>query len=140
VTQSPVSSAYNRLDFKYKSYRPTELIGYYTGTTCSAMNIDHLVSLKDAFESGAHLWPIELKNQFANDRENHVPACSKINSSKGSAGPEGFLRRSNDGKGVDYKIVKFCEYVEKYYSIKMKYSLSFTRNNKMIFRDCNLEI
>jgi 5-methylcytosine-specific restriction endonuclease McrA len=140
VTQSPVSSAYNRLDFKYKSYRPTELIGYYTGITCSSINIDHLVSLKDAFESGAHLWPIELKNQFANDRENHVPACSKINSSKGSAGPEGFLRRSNDGKGVDYKIVKFCEYVEKYYSIKMKYSLSFTRNNKMIFRECNLEI
>ncbi|MDA9559374.1 YHYH domain-containing protein [Porticoccaceae bacterium] len=138
--KSNLSSAYNRLDFKYRSYKPIEVIGYYRGITCPSMNIDHLVSLKDAFESGAHLWPAELKIQFANDRENHVPACSKINSSKGSTGPEGFLRRSNDDKGVDYKIVKFCEYVEQYYSIKIKYRLSFSRNNKKIFRNCNLEI
>ncbi len=40
--------------------------------------------------------------------------CGRVNSSKGSARPKDFLRRSNDGKGLEYKIVRFCEYVEKY--------------------------
>ena len=30
------------------------------------------------------------KKEFANDKENHVPACHRINSSKGSATPKDF--------------------------------------------------
>ncbi|MDA9839523.1 YHYH domain-containing protein [Porticoccaceae bacterium] len=140
LTQSAPASVYNRSDFKYRSYRPSVFVGYYTGMTCSSINIDHLVSLKDAHESGANLWSVKQKTKFANDRDNHVPSCSKINSSKGSAGPEGFLRMSRDGKGIDYKIIKFCDYVEKYYSIKIKYELSFLINNKIIFSNCGLKI
>ena len=31
--------------------------------------------------------------ELANDKENHVPYCYRINSSKGSATPKDFLRR-----------------------------------------------
>ena len=66
-------------------------------------NIDHVVSLKDAFDSGAYKWSTNKKKKFSNDRSNHVSSCYKINSSKGSATPKHFLRRSNDGKGLEYK-------------------------------------
>lgn len=138
--RKPSSKLYNRDDFNYRSYRPTTWIGFYTGQTCSSINIDHVVSLKDAHDSGAYDWSPTQKAIFGNDRDNHVPSCRKINSSKGSAGPESFLRRSRDGKGLDYKIVKFCKYVEKYYTIKRKYGLSLTSNNKIIFSDCGFAI
>lgn len=63
-----------------------------------------------------------------------------MNSSKGSAGPADFLRRSRDGKGLDYKIVRFCEYVHKYYAVKVKYRLSFANNSKVIFDSCAVDL
>jgi len=61
-----------------------------------------------------------------------------VNSSKGSAGPKDFLRRSNDGKGLEYEIVRFCEYVQRYYAVKVKYGLSVQSNNQTIFADCGV--
>jgi hypothetical protein len=104
------------------------------------MNIDHLVSLKDAYDSGADKWGAKKKMVFGNDRENHAPSCSRVNSSKGSAGPRDFLRRSSDRKGTDYQIIRFCEYVARYYSIKRKYGLSFASNSKRIFADCGINL
>lgn len=74
----------------------------------------------------------------ANERSNHVPSCGRVNSSKGSEGPSDFLRRSNDGKGLEYDIVRFCEYVQKYYAVKVKYSLSFSANKKRPFEVCGI--
>lgn len=71
-----------------------------------------------------------LKKLFANDKKNHIPACYKINSSKGSATPKHFLRRSNDGKGLDYKIISFCKYLNIYHKTKIKYNLTF--KNKIL--------
>jgi hypothetical protein len=56
-----------------------------------------------------------------------------VKNSKGSAGPSDFLRRSNDGKGLEYKIVRFCEYVQKYYSVKVKYGFSLEDNDSATF-------
>ena len=67
-----------------------------------------------------------------------MPSCGRVNSSKGSATPKDFLRRSRDGKGLDYKIVRWCEYVTKYHAVKIKYALSFTDNTKAIFNQCDL--
>jgi hypothetical protein len=88
-----------------------------------------MVSLKDAYESGAIYWDASKKETFANDRSNHVPSCSRVNSSKGAAGPSDFLRRSNNGKGFEYKIVRFCDYVQRYYEVKVRYRLSFKAND-----------
>ena len=138
--RKPNSKIYNRYDFNYRSYRPTTSIGFYTGQTCSSINIDHVVSLKDAHDSGAYDWTPTQKAIFGNDHDNHVPSCRNINSSKGSAVPSDFLRRSRDGKGLDYKIIRFCDYVARYYSVKSKYGLSFAVNSKQTFSDCGIKI
>ena len=97
-----------------------------------------MVSLKSAYESGAASWSDPKKKTFANDRANHLPSCGRVNSSKGSAVPKDFLRRSRDGKGLDYKIVRWCDYVTKYHAVKIKYALSFAGNTKAIFNQCDL--
>ena len=130
---------YKRSDFNYEPYPINIEKGFYTGKTCKT-NIDHVVSLKDAFLSGTYAWSTEMKKKFANDKTNHVAACIKINSSKGSATPKHFLRRSNDGKGLDYKIISFCKYLEVYYKTKITYKLSFKNNDPNLFTKCNLKI
>ena len=134
------ADGYDRKDFNYRSYKPNTSIGFYTNKTCDFINIDHVVSLKDAYDSGASSWGASMKESFANDSSNHVPSCGRVNSSKGSAGPKNFLRRSNDGRGLDYKIVEFCDYVKKYYKVKEKYKLSFKNNDDMVFSTCGLSI
>jgi hypothetical protein len=132
------ADSYDRKDFNYRSYKPNTSIGFYTNKTCDFINIDHIVSLKDAYESGAASWGAIKKKAFANDRSNHVPSCGRVNSSKGSEGPSDFLRRSRDGKGLEYEIVRFCEYVQKYYAVKVKYSLSFKDNETRPFEGCGI--
>jgi hypothetical protein len=140
ITSAIVAGSYNRDSFYFQSYKPNTSIGFYTNQTCDFINIDHVVSLKDAYDSGAALWSASRKQTFANDKANHVPSCGRVNSSKGSAGPKDFLRRSNDGKGLEYEIVRFCEYVQKYHAIKIKYELSFAINYKDTFFDCRIDI
>ena len=67
-----------------------------------------------------------------------MPSCGRVNSSKGSEGPSDFLRRSRDGRGLEYEIVRFCEYVQKYYAVKVKYGLSFNSNKKRPFEGCGI--
>ena len=87
-------------------------------------------SINPLFESGAANWNASKKETFANDRRNHVASCGRVNSSKGSTAPKDFLRRSSDGKGLDYEIVSWCDYVSRYWAVKSAYQLS-TANNKM---------
>ena len=135
-----IVDSYHRKDFSYRSYKPNTSTGFYTNKTCDFINIDHIVSLKDAYESGASSWGASKKKAFANDRSNHVPSCGRVNSSKGSEGPSDFLRRSRDGKGLEYKIVRFCDYVQKYYAVKVKYGLSLVSNDKKTFVRCGLKL
>jgi len=131
------ADGYDRKDFNYRSYKPNTAIGFYTGKTRGFINIDHVVSLKDAYESGAASWSQSNKEAFARNRRNHMPSCGRVNSSKGSAVPKDFLRRSRDGKGLDYKIVRWCEYVTKYHSVKQAYGLSFIANDRSLLSDCS---
>jgi len=140
ITSAGVVGSYNRADFRYQNYKPNTSIGFYTNQSCDFINIDHVVSLKDAHDNGAASWSAYKKRTFANDKANHVPSCGRVNSSKGSAGPKDFLRRSNDGKGLDYEIVRFCEYVEKYHAVKVEYGLSFEANDSATFESCDIAI
>ena len=140
VASASFADGYDRSVFNFHSYKPDTSIGFYTGQSCALINIDHVVSLKDAYDSGASSWGASRKKAFANDRSNHVPSCGRVNSSKGSEGPSDFLRRSNDGKGLEYEIVRFCEYVEKYYAVKVKYGLSLVSNDKKTFARCGLNL
>ena len=69
-----------------------------------------------------------------------MSSCGRVNSSKGSARPSDFLRRSRDGRGLEYEIVRFCEYVQKYYAVKVKYGLSFKANDSATFDQCGVSI
>ena len=134
------ADGYERKDFNYRSYKPNTSIGFYTNQSCNFINIDHVVSLKDAYDSGAASWSASRKKAFSNDKSNHVQSCGRVNSSKGSAGPKDFLRRSNDGKGLEYEIVRFCEYVQKYHAVKAEYGLSFEANDSATFEQCGVSI
>jgi hypothetical protein len=140
ITSAAVAGSYNRDSFFFQSYKPNTSIGFYTNQTCDFINIDHIVSLKDAYDSGASSWSSYKKRTFANDKANHVPSCGRVNSSKGSAGPKDFLRRSNDGRGLEYEIVMFCEYVQSYYAVKAVYGLSFEGNDSDTFEQCDVSI
>ena len=85
-------------------------------------------------------WSASQKETFANDRSNHVPSCGRVNSSKGSTGPSNFLRRSHDGKGLEYEFVAFYEYVQKYYAVKVKYGLALDENKSDPFIDCGITL
>ena len=136
--QSEARSQNTRSAFGYRSYSTSTDVGFYTKQTCKT-NIDHVVSLKDAHQSGASSWSNENKSAFANDRTNHVPSCARVNSSKGASTPSDFLRKSRDGKGMDYEIVEFCSYVEVYFAVKTRYGLSFSNNNATLFRQCGID-
>ena len=141
-TLANVNSApgkYVRSDYGYRSYNSRSNVGYYTGKPC-ATNIDHVVSLNDAHNSGAWLWSSEDKANFANDRVNHVSSCVKVNSSKGSSTPSDFLRKASDGNGLDYELMELCEYLKIYHSVKRKYKLSFSNNSSTLFSSCSLDI
>lgn len=139
-TASNSSYGYDREEFAFESYKGLATTGYYTGAKCKVTHIDHVVSLRDAYESGANEWTLEQKAAFANDRENHVVACGSVNSSKGDSGPLDFLRKSSDGKGAEYSFVNFCAYVSVYYEIKTKYFLSFRNNEPSVFDECGLQL
>jgi len=140
ITSAIVAGSYNRDSFFFQSYKPNTSIGFYTNQSCDFINIDHVVSLKDAYDSGAASWSAYKKRTFANDKSNHVPSCGRVNSSKGSAGPKDFLRRSNDGKGLEYEIVRFCGYVRRYHAVKVEYELSFEGNDSATFEQCGVGI
>ena len=139
ISKIDAEDKYNRNSFHFHSYPTKTDIGYYTKKHCKT-NIDHVVSLKDAFDSGAFNWTLEQRKDFANDKENHVPSCYRINSSKGSTTPKDFLRRSNDKKGLDYEIINFCKYVNIYFKIKKKYNLSFENNDSTLFNKCSIKL
>lgn len=44
--------------------------------------MDHVVALKEAYDSGANLWSPSLKARFANDRTNMVCMDGHLNMSK----------------------------------------------------------
>ena len=141
ITQSLYAAdGYSRSDFNYQSYKPNTAIGLYTGQTCSAIDIDHVVSLKDAYDTGGASWSLSKKQSFVNDKASHVPACASVNRSKGVSTPSKFLRKSDDGKGLEYEIVAFCEYVDIYHSVKLKYGLSFDENSSDTFKTCDMTI
>jgi len=130
---------YNRDLYAYESYPTRTNRGFYTGNICDT-NIDHVVSLKDAHYSGAGRWSVAERIAFANDKLNHVPTCSRVNSSKGASTPSDFFRKSSDGKGMEYKIKPKCAYLGIYYQVKKKYLLSFANNNPTLFASCGLSI
>ena len=65
-----------------------------TFTEASSLDVDHMVPLKEAHESGAYLWSQEKKQEYANDLSSDtslIAVSSSANRSKGSRDPAEWL-------------------------------------------------
>ena len=94
-TRQEVLIKYSQKKPSYKSGRNCRVAAGrwtcpYTGkvfTSPKGIDIDHIVALKEAHESGAHLWNKARKKAFANDFANLLPTQAGANRSKGHRDP-----------------------------------------------------
>ncbi len=104
----------------------------YSGTTyklAKAVQIDHVVPLKNAYRSGAYGWTKDRRCHYANylGEENHLLAVSgHENMSKGDAAPDRYLPPNED---------YVCEYLHNWLKIKATWSLGFSEAEATAVRD-----
>jgi hypothetical protein len=90
----------------------------------SAVQIDHVVPLKNAYRSGAHAWSRERRCHYTNflvDSQHLLAVSGHENMAKGDSGPEGYLP-------PDPTYV--CAYVTNWMRIKAVWNLTFTADEK----------
>lgn len=99
----------------------------YTGTTInfvrgqdtsSAVQIDHVVALSDAWQKGAQQLSDDQRKELANDPLNLMAADGAANSAKGDKDAATWLPPNKAFR---------CEYVSKQVAVKAKYSLWVTQ-------------
>ncbi|PNI09552.1 hypothetical protein CXX84_04695 [Arthrobacter sp. AFG7.2] len=99
----------------------------YTGTTISfvrgqdtssAVQIDHLIPLSDAWQKGAQQLSAEQRKQFANDPLNLMAADGSTNGAKGDKDAASWLPPHKPFR---------CEYVARQTAVKAKYQLWVTQ-------------
>jgi 5-methylcytosine-specific restriction endonuclease McrA len=99
----------------------------YTGQTLTdpkALDVDHVVPLKNAHESGAWAWSAERKREYANDLRHpeHLLAVSaRENRKKGDKGPDRYLPPNQSDE---------CHYVENFLRIKEVWGLDVTEDEE----------
>jgi hypothetical protein len=86
-------------------------------TNASLVDIDHLVPLMNAHQTGGALWTRKLKEQFANDPENLVVTDRKYNRAKGPKGIDAWLPINREYA---------CKYIRDWVKVKKKYNLVLT--------------
>ena len=99
-----------------------ETINFLRGVaTSSAIQIDHVVALSNAWQTGAFKLTLAQRTAFANDPSNLLAVKGKLNSQKGDGDAATWLPPR---KG--YR----CEYVTKQVMVKAKYGLWLTAPEK----------
>lgn len=82
--------------------------------TSTAVQIDHVVALGDAWQKGAQAWTTQKRTAFANDPLNLLAVKGSVNESKGDGDTATWLPPN--------KAVR-CSYVARQVSVKAKYAL-----------------
>jgi hypothetical protein len=90
-------------------------------TDPGAIQIDHLVPLANAFESGGWRWETARRRLFANDQQGLVPASAASNQAKGADTPDAW--RPPD-RGV------WCAYAVAWVRVKVTYDLTATTRER----------
>ena len=88
-------------------------------TSAKKIDVDHVIPLKHASESGGSKWSKKQKTQFANDPENLVLTNLKYNRQKGAKTISEWLPVYKDYA---------CKYVQKWFYLKKKYSLEVSND------------
>lgn len=91
-------------------------------STSSAVQIDHVVALKDAWLSGADNLTYEERVNFANDPDNLLASDGPENMSKGAKAADTWLVPENP----DFR----CDYVARQVLVKSNYGLSVSAAEK----------
>lgn len=93
----------------------------YTGTVVTVpgeLDVDHMVPLKEAHESGAYSWSKEKREAYANELTNPdhlIAVTSGSNRSKGAKDPAEWLPPNR---------AYWCEYIKDWIDIKKEYQLA----------------
>lgn len=99
-----------------------ETISFLRGvTTSSDVQIDHVVALSNAWQTGAFKFTIDKRTAFANDPLNLLAAKGRLNSQKGAGDAATWLPPKKSYR---------CSYVARQVAVKFKYGLWLTAPEK----------
>lgn len=109
-----------------------EMLDPYSGTVLEfnaqdpqVVQIDHTVSLADAWDSGAWAWDDQRRKQFANDPDNLLAVDGPTNQSKADANAAEWLPTKPGGR---------CELVRRQVAVKTEWKLSVTDRERAAMR------
>jgi len=112
-----------------------KLIDPYSGITINfvkgvkssmEVQIDHVVALSNAWQTGAFKLTLEKRTQFANDPDNLLAVQGRLNSQKGDGDAATWLPPLKSYR---------CTYVSKQISVKAKYGLWVTAPEKAAMKN-----
>lgn len=89
--------------------------------TSTAVQIDHVVALENAWQSGASTWDTATRYRFGNDTYNLLAVDGPANEDKGNASAAYWLPSNKAYQ---------CPYVARQIGVKAKYGLSVTSEEK----------
>jgi len=124
-TRDEVLAAESRVDVSGCDIRTGEWFSPYdhaTWTDSSDVDIDHLVPLKEAWDSGARRWNDARRERYANDLgdgRSLVAVTDNVNQSKGDRDPAEWMPEFGT-----------CSYVRKWTVVKLRWSLAVDRTEK----------
>lgn len=90
-----------------------------------ALDVDHVVALQEAHESGGHAWSRMQRTAFANDLEDPrtlIAVSAEVNRAKGAQGPESWLPPN-----PAYR----CTYLAHWIAIKVRWRLSMDESERV---------
>jgi hypothetical protein len=88
----------------------------------SLIDIDHVVALSNAWQTGAFQFTDEMRLQFANDPLNLLAVSASLNRQKGDGDAATWLPPTKSYR---------CQYVARQIAVKKKYSLWLTKPEKV---------
>ena len=125
-------ASYDRGNWGFRSSASpvsSSVLGWYTDLNGGATDVDHVVSLNDAYLSSGYVWSSYQKRVFANDPLNHVAALPYVNRTlKNEYVPLKFITNLRASR-YSFANGKCAEYVDLYVQVKRKYGLSLIHNN-----------
>ncbi len=81
----------------------------------SSLDIDHLVPLAEAWDSGAHSWEPGRREEFANDEGALLAVTARSNRAKGASDPAGWMPSNEDFT---------CPYAAAWIAVKARWNLT----------------
>ena len=106
-----------------------------THTDPSDLDIDHVVALKEAWDSGANVWSSAMRQRFANDltdRRTLIAVTDSVNRSKSDRDPSNWLPPNRS---------YICEYLGNWVAVKARWGLSMDQSEagrvrKILSNEC----